>query len=65
MTTLYYRSELDTAISAMGPNHTVIERALDNSNGDIPFFSKSNESVLLIGKVMSLNRGPIETAFTR
>ena len=60
MTTLYYRSELDIPLSAMGPNHTVIERTIDNSKGDIPFMSKSNESVMLLKDIMSFNKGPIE-----
>ena len=60
MTTLYYKSEIDIPLSAMGPNHTVIERTIDNSDGDIPFLSKSNESVWLLEEVMSFEKGPIE-----
>ena len=60
MTTLYYRSELDIPLSKMGPNHTVLERTIDNSNGKIPFLSKSNESVMLLKDIMSFNKGPIE-----
>ena len=60
MTTLYYRSELEIPIAEMGPNHTVIERTIDNSDGDIPFLSKSNESVWLLNKVMNFKEGPLE-----
>ena len=65
MTTLYYRSEIDIPLSPMGPNHTVIERTIDNSHGDIPFLSKSNESVMLLKEIMSYDEGPIERRIRR
>ena len=44
VTTLYYRSELDIPLSEMGPNHTVIERTIDNSKADI-FVLKHESSI--------------------
>ena len=44
VTTLYYRSELDIPLSEMGPNHTVIERTIDNSKADI-FVLKQESSI--------------------
>ena len=64
VTTIIYKAEHNFKWPDLGGNHTLVELALDNSDGEIQLFSKEPRAHLITSEIMSFDSNPVKKMFT-